>query len=212
MFRFATPIIAIALASACSSSGSPSDLRYYQFNNNQTDISSVSQVREQTQYLLRLSPIKVHGTLNNRAMVIKLSEHEIYSANSHFWADAPAQMLVSYTQTQLMRQLNNVLVVKGADVYAEQLESAFFQLDIDVEQFNAGLDNNAEIAGLWRLSKVDNKGKLHVLKIARFAHTEPLADDGYGELAKALEGAWKNSISEMSTDINTLIAKENMAN
>ncbi|WP_462159857.1 PqiC family protein [Pseudoalteromonas sp. GB56] len=212
MFRFAPPIIAIALASACSSSGSPSDLRYYQFSTDVSNVSSVSQVREQTQYLLRLSPIKVHGTLNNRAMVIKLSEHEIYSANSHFWADAPAQMLVSHTQSQLIQNLNNVLVVKGADVYAEQLESAFFQLDISVEQFNAGLDNNAEIAGLWRLSKVDNKGKLHVLKIARFAHSQPLADDGYSELAKALEVAWHSSVNEMSSDINTLIAKENMTN
>ncbi|MFY8275227.1 PqiC family protein [Pseudoalteromonas sp. SSDWG2] len=205
MLRLLPLLITTSLLGACASSTPEPALRYYQFTIDYAQQQTISQSREQTAHLLRLSPIKVQGTLNNRAMVLKLSEHEIYSAKSHFWADNPAQMLASSTQTQLMQSLEGVLVVRGADVYAEQLQSSFYQLDITVEQFNAGLENDAEVAGLWRLSRVDNKGKLHVLKIARFYHNEPLAQDGYEALAKAMAKAWHAMLKKMSEQVNTLV-------
>ncbi|WP_105214237.1 MULTISPECIES: PqiC family protein [unclassified Pseudoalteromonas] len=207
MSRLLTLLMACALLGACSSSST--SLHHYQLqgtNQNEALGSLFSRDHLQSEHLLRLSPIAVRGTLNNRAMVIKRSEHQVYSANYHFWADAPAHLLATMAQSQLMQELDKVMVVKGADVYAEQLQASFFQLDVSIEQFNGGLDNNAEIAGTWRLSKVDAKGKLHVLKIARFYHSQALAEDGYEALAKALSQAWQQALSEMSAEINKLIS------
>ncbi|MBS3797753.1 PqiC family protein [Pseudoalteromonas sp. BDTF-M6] len=209
MSRLLSLLAACALLGACSSSST--SLHHYQLQGSEQNTDSsgptlFSRDHLQSEHLLRLSPIAVRGTLNNRAMVIKRSAHQVYSANYHFWADAPAQLLATMAQSQLMQELDKVMVVKGAEVYAEQLQASFFQLDVSIEQFNGGLDNNAEIAGTWRLSKVDAKGKLHVLKISRFYHSQALAEDGYEALAKALSQAWQQALSEMSADINTLIA------
>ncbi|WP_105189071.1 PqiC family protein [Pseudoalteromonas sp. T1lg48] len=209
MSRLLSLLAACALLGACSSSST--SLHHYQLqganqNKDANQQALFSRDHLQSEHLLRLSPIAVRGTLNNRAMVLKRSEHQVYSANYHFWADAPAHLLVTMAQSQLMQQLDKVMVVKGADVYAEQLQASFFQLDVNIEQFNGGLNNDAEIAGTWRLSKVDAKGKLHVLKIARFYHSQALAKDGYEALAKALSQAWQQALTEMSTDINALIS------
>ena len=197
MVRLILLLTLALLIQGCAGDSRTSNIRYYQldsalFNNN------LLRTDEQTQHLLRLSPISLRGNLNNRAMVVRRSPQEIYSANYHFWADSPALMLESSAQLQLMATLEQVLVVKGADVYAEQLQSSFYQLDIDIDHFNGGLNNNAEIAGLWRLSRVDEKGKLHVLSMARFSQSEPLAQDGYAALASALSKAWQTSLTEIA--------------
>lgn len=203
MIRIA--LVLLLLLQGCSSA--PKRITYYQLSDNDEAPSEHVNL-QQNKHLLRLSPVTLRGALNNRAMILRQSESQVYTANYQFWADSPSQLLVSDAQLMLMDDLDDFLVVKGAGIYAEQLQTSFYQLDVDLSRFNGGLNNDGELAGVWRLSRVDATGKLHVLALNKFSYKEPLSEDGYDALAQALGRAWSKALGEIATTLKTYVAKE----
>ena len=65
-----------------------------------------------------------------------------------------------------------------------------FQVKWYLNKFNGGLDNDAEISGLWQLYKHHGDGTMSLVKQQYFNETQALKEDGYSGLVSALELLW----------------------
>lgn len=195
-------ISAMLLAVGCASDTSTSQVKYYQLTN--VPLTTIERDENNTKFTLRLDEVGLRGALNNRGIIMQLPNQQIHTANYHLWADSPSAMLTSNAQMGLLHALPDGLIVKSDALYTELTQQAFYQLNIELNRFNAGLDNNAQVAGLWRLSHVDVNGKVKVLKLQSFNYSTTLEQDGYGALADALSQSWQQVIKQISDTLTKM--------
>jgi len=181
---------------------SPKQVHYYQFE----DVAVTAQLSGQgEQKLLLLAPVSLRGDLNNRGIISQLSPHEISSANWNLWGESPSVMLSSTAQQQLQNIFADRMVMKSIMGVPRANIAQVYELQIELDQFNAGLNHDAVIQGSWRLIKRGDKLQDSLVKIGYFSVKTPLKGNGFDVLVGALQQGWRQSIVQIGEGIAPLI-------
>lgn len=133
---------------------------------------------------IMVSPVHIAGHLDSDGIVMQLNDIEVYQARQHLWAEGIGQQLQQQLQQRLALALPRAQVVgKGQPL---QARLPIRDIRVQVTRFQGQQDGEALAEGQWQL--LDGSGK--VLEQRRFSITEPLANDGYPALVRALGRAW----------------------
>lgn len=179
--------------SACQSVQEPI-VKYYLFDT----VTHTNSPNEAT-VLVTINDITLPPYLNLRSMVQRVNAQQIASSNWHLWATPPRAMLMQASVNLLQKTYANFLVQSSqSSLINDNHTYRELRITIQIERFNGGLNNDAELAGNWQLW--DAQGIL--LQQRAFTYSTPLSADGYGALAKALESSYSQMLLQLGDSIN----------
>lgn len=142
-----------------------------------------------------VAPVRIAGHLDSEGIVMQLNDIEVYQARQHLWAEGINQQLQQQLQQRLARTLPQAQVVgKGQPL---QAGVPVRDIRISVSRFQGHYQGSAIVEGQWQL--LDGSGS--VLKQAGFTIEQPLADDGYPALVRALGAAWDQLADTLATEL-----------
>ncbi|WP_251978207.1 PqiC family protein [Salinicola avicenniae] len=130
---------------------------------------------------LQVMPVDVASYLDQEGIVMQLSDIELTTANQNLWAeDLGNQLSRRLRQTLAMFLPETTILGPGAPA------TDALRLAVDVDQFQGRYDGQAVISGEWQLQQGNR-----LVEQRHFAVLEPLEDDGYPALVRALGQAWE---------------------
>jgi uncharacterized lipoprotein YmbA len=177
------------MLSSCSHKAAFNKIHYYQFygQNNKLSIT-----KKDDNAILVISDIVLPSSLNNRGIAMRISKQQFQNANWHQWNSAPDEMLLSITQGNLASLETNWLVLTKSTPHISLIakKHAFYEVKWTLTRFNGGLNNNAEIAGMWQIFKHQTDGDISIVHQEYFTEQTTLTKDGYQALVGALEITW----------------------
>jgi hypothetical protein len=175
------------LLSACSQTASFNKTRYYQFygqNKAQTILNFESRP------MLVISDIELADSLNNRGIAMRLNKQQLQNANWHLWNSSPDDMLFISTQLNLVSLQSKWLILTQRAPINQIKNNVHFEVKWHLNRFNGGLNNDAEISGMWQLFKHHNNGTITLIQHQYFNEHQKLNESGYIGLVSALESLW----------------------
>lgn len=157
--------------------------------------SSVAEQHHDSRLAIMVAPVRIAGHLDSEGIVMQLNDIEVYQARQHLWAEDIAQQLQQQLQQRLALALPQAQVVgKGQPL---QSNLPVRDIRVQVTRFQGQQDGDALAEGQWQL--LDGAGKL--LKQRRFSISEPLENDGYPALVRALGGAWEQLADTLAAEL-----------
>ncbi len=138
--------------------------------------------------------------LNARGIAQRIDQHRTVHANWHLWASQPSSMLDRSALNYFEINLPNWFVTGAEEAWLSDNRptlSDIVKLQFNLEHFNGGLDNNAELSGNWTLFDEKNK----ILLRQNFSLSVVLEKDGYSGLASALQKGWEQLCHDISIQL-----------
>jgi len=175
------------LLSACSQNSSSNQTSYYQFYGENSNLEVLNSVDKP---MLVISEVKLPGSLNNRGIAMRVNKHQFQNANWHLWSTSPDEMLLTHAESNLVSLETNWLFLTQRGPINQLKNNVYYEVKWHLNQFNGGLNNNAEISGLWQLYRHHNNGTISMVKQQYFTEKQTLKTDGYTGLVSALETLW----------------------
>ncbi|WP_417614482.1 PqiC family protein [Oceanisphaera sp.] len=144
---------------------------------------------------VKVAPVRLAGHLDSEGIVMQLNDIEVYQARQHLWAEDIGRQLQQQLQQRLALTLPQAHVVSQG----QPLQAGVPVRDIRVfvSRFQGHYQGGAIAEGQWQL--LDGSGR--VLKQARFNIEQPLADDGYPALVRALGSAWDTLADQLAAEL-----------
>ncbi|PSJ48013.1 hypothetical protein C7H85_04215 [Zobellella endophytica] len=135
---------------------------------------------------------RLAGHLDGEGIVMQLSDIEVYQARQHLWAEELGGQL----QQLLIRRLSSALpesqvVGRGQPLLAGR---EVREIRVRLGRFQGRYDGVALAEGQWQLLAGDGT----LLAQADFSAEQPLADDGYPALVRALAAAWEQVADQLA--------------
>ncbi|PAJ76164.1 hypothetical protein CJF42_01415 [Pseudoalteromonas sp. NBT06-2] len=187
LYKSVLVFLIIVFLSACSQNNSLNKTRYYQFYDQNNILSISNSVAKPT---LMISDIHLPGSLNNRGIAMRLNRYQLQNANWHLWSTSPDQMLLSSAESNLVSMKKNWLILTQRARENQIQSNVRFEVKWHINRFNGGLNNDAEISGMWQLYKHHKNGRISLLQQQYFNEHKLLCEDGYIGLVSALESLW----------------------
>jgi len=187
LFKSLSALLLSLILIGCSQNTQSNNTKYYQFDHNNNVISSHN---ADSKAVLLISNIKLSGSLNNRGIAMRVNKHQIQNANWHLWSASPEDMLLYSAQSNLVSSNTKWLVLNNSNNLKEMKNTQRYEVTWFLNKFNGGLDNDAEISGLWQLYQHHKDGSRTLLKQQHFAKKLALKNDGYTGLVASLESLW----------------------
>ncbi|MBL1377378.1 membrane integrity-associated transporter subunit PqiC [Zobellella sp. CGMCC 1.18722] len=144
---------------------------------------------------IQVAPVRLAGHLDSEGIVMQLNDIEVYQARQHLWAEDIAGQLQRVLQERLGRALPRAQVVGRGQPLLEG--APVRDLRVQVSRFQGRFDGVALAEGQWQL--LDGNGRL--LAQAAFSAEQPLADDGYPALVRALGAAWEQVADQLAAEL-----------
>ncbi|MBR9856776.1 MAG: membrane integrity-associated transporter subunit PqiC [Gammaproteobacteria bacterium] len=145
---------------------------------------------------ITVAPVGIAGHLDSDGIVMQLNDIEVYQARQHLWAEDLGKQLQQQLQQRLTLSLPRAQVVNKGQPILDGVPVR--DIRIQVGRFQGHHDGMALAEGQWQL--LDGSGRL--LKQAGFRVEQPLTDDGYPALVRALAGAWDRVADQLAAEIN----------
>ena len=190
-------VLSFLLLAGCSAQSSKS-ISYYHFNVTKAE-SDIHTTFDKPR--LELFPVVMPEYLNTRGIAQRISAHRTINANWHLWASQPGTMLDLAALNQLEKNLPKWLVVGAEEPWLidnRQTTEKVVKLQIKLERFNGGLDNDAELVGNWTIFDQNNQ----LLMRQNFDEKVTLENDGYEGLAAALQKGWGKICNEVAIQLD----------
>lgn len=176
----------VMLTAGCTSA--PASINYYHFSTSNSNHSIT--LSAQTIPLVLADPV-LYGAISNRGIAMKSTATQMRNASHHLWDQPIETMLLNNAEQQLTLALPSMFISKKRAALPFANQSHYYELQWEINEFNGGLNNNAEISGLWRIVKYQ-KGLAQSVELSRyFSVSVDLSQDGYSGLVMALEAAWQ---------------------
>ncbi|GGB54034.1 hypothetical protein GCM10011502_28990 [Oceanisphaera marina] len=157
--------------------------------------SSAAEQHYDSQLAIMVAPVRIAGHLDSEGIVMQLNDIEVYQARQHLWAEGIGQQLQQQLQQRLALVLPQAQVVgKGQPL---QANLPVRDIRVQVTRFQGQQNGDALAEGQWQL--LDGSGQL--LKQRRFSITEPLENDGYPALVRALGSAWEQLADTLAEEL-----------
>ncbi len=145
---------------------------------------------------IAVAPVGIAGHLDSDGIVMQLNDIEVYQARQHLWAEDLGKQLQQQLQQRLASSLPRAQVVsKGQPMVAGV---PVRDIRVQVSRFQGHHDGMALAEGQWQL--LDGSGRL--LKQTGFRVEQPLTDDGYPALVRALGAAWEQLADQLATELS----------
>lgn len=144
---------------------------------------------------IQVAPVRLAGHLDSEGIVMQLNDIEVYQARQHLWGEEIAGQLQRLLQERLGRALPQSQVVSRGQPLLEG--APVRDLRVQVSRFQGRFDGVALAEGQWQL--LDGNGRL--LAQAAFSAEQPLADDGYPALVRALGAAWEQVADQLAAEL-----------
>lgn len=145
---------------------------------------------------ITVAPVGIAGHLDSDGIVMQLNDIEVYQARQHLWAEDLSKQLQQQLQQRLTLSLPQAQVVNKGQPILDGVPVK--DIRIQVSRFQGHHDGMAIAEGQWQL--LDGSGRL--LKQAGFRVEQPLTDDGYPALVRALATAWDKVADQLAAEIN----------
>lgn len=145
---------------------------------------------------ITVAPVGIAGHLDSDGIVMQLNDIEVYQARQHLWAEDLGKQLQQQLQQRLTLSLPQAQVVNKGQPILDGVPVK--DIRIQVSRFQGHHDGMALAEGQWQL--LDGSGRL--LKQAGFRVEQPLTDDGYPALVRALATAWDRVADQLAAEIN----------
>lgn len=142
-----------------------------------------------------VAPVGIAGHLDGDGIMLQLNDIEVYQARQHRWAEDIGKQLQQRLQQRLTQSLNQAQVVSKGQPLQEGVPVR--EIRVQVSRFQGHHDGIALAEGQWQL--LDGGGRL--LKQANFSVEQPLADDGYPALVRALGAAWEQLADQLAAEL-----------
>lgn len=170
--RFISKVFIILTASvilgACSSK--PSEITWYQLNDDSVDESNSSLAYKEQMNYVQLSKIAVPDYLKQSKLVMRTAPHKMHFAASHLWVQTPEKEIRAALLADLNRQNSPFWFVNFEPVINRNINH---QLIVEVTRFYPTENSQVVLEGYWTLqSKGDNAYN-------QFHFTADLQADGY---------------------------------
>ncbi|MFC0267086.1 PqiC family protein [Kushneria aurantia] len=147
-----------------------------------------------------VSPIRMADYLNGQGVIYQLSDIEINEAQGHLWADSIAAQL-----TRALRQtLEDNLDRRRVMMEGTTLEGLDIGVRVDLTAFQGRYDGVAVVAGRYQLR--DRDGGL--ISQRAFNVEQPLGEDGYAALVRALSAGWQQVSEQIAAEIRSVDAAQ----
>ena len=134
--------------------------------------------------------VRLADYLSGDGIVMQTSDIEVQQAQGHLWAGNLARQLTR----QLRRQLASRL---GSENVLDRTSTSSATLLVQLDQFQGRHDGQAVVGGSYELRDASDNS---VLK-QDFHITEPLKNDGYPALVRALAAGWQQLAGQMAQAI-----------
>ena len=144
---------------------------------------------------IQVAPVRLAGHLDSEGIVMQLNDIEVYQARQHLWGEDIAGQLQRRLQERLGRALPQSQVVSRGQPLLEG--APVRDLRVQVSRFQGRFDGVALAEGQWQL--LDGNGRL--LAQAGLGAEQPLADDGYPALVRALGAAWEQVADQLAAEL-----------
>ncbi|KAF7764529.1 hypothetical protein PCIT_b0553 [Pseudoalteromonas citrea] len=184
-------VFSVFFAIGCTGN-SKNNIEYYQFSTSAKVSNSLA-----PEHTVLLKPIKIIGLSDQQAIAQINANHSVSIANFNYWSEHPKHMLYKSAQHILSRELHNWQVINAR---VSALQSSYFEVEIHVSDFAGHEDHGGIISGNWYIFHYQNNKK-RLLKTKHFVASQPLSDDGYHALVRALETSWNQVNIELKTEL-----------
>lgn len=140
------------LTAGCTSA--PASINYYHFSTSNSNHSIT--LSAQTIPLVLADPV-LYGAISNRGIAMKSTATQMRNASHHLWDQPIETMLLNNAEQQLTLALPSMFISKKRAALPFSNQSHYYELQWEINEFNGGLNNNAEISGLWRIVKYQKR-------------------------------------------------------
>lgn len=190
----------VLLLAGCSVNN-PKNISYYHFSIAKPALEFSAPFNRSQ---IKVMPTKMPDYINTLGIAQRIDNHRAKAANWHLWATKPSEMLSASAVNLLQTALLEWLVV-GAETDWLNNDGAVAQgeqylLQLVLERFNGGLNNDAELVGTWLVFDKKNQ----VLHRKNFSLSIPLEQDGYGGLTMALQKGWATVCDEVASYLENI--------
>ncbi|GAA3722813.1 membrane integrity-associated transporter subunit PqiC [Oceanisphaera sediminis] len=145
---------------------------------------------------ISVAPVGIAGHLDSEGIVMQLNDIEVYQARQHLWAeDIGEQLQQRLTQRLTLSLPRSQVVGKGQPMLGGV---PVRDVRIRVSRFQGHNDGMALAEGQWQL--LDGSGRL--LKQVGFRVEQPLTEDGYPALVRALATAWDRVADQLAAELD----------
>ena len=189
------------LLGGCAQNTSLNKTRYYQFYGQSNTLAVINTKQKP---MLLISSITLPGSLNNRGIAMRVNKHRLQNANWHLWSSSPDEMLLTNIESNLVSLQSDWLFITQKGPVNQVKNNVQFEVKWQLNQFNGGLNNDAEISGIWQLYKHHKDGSLTLVKQQYFNEHQALTEDGYVGLVSALETLWFKVNKDFLTSLNRI--------
>lgn len=191
---------AFIVLAGCSSA--PATISYYHFATENPN--KIIATNANTVALVLAEPV-LYGAINNRGIAMKSDTTQMRNASHHLWDQPIDSMLLNSAEQYLTLALPSMFVSKKRAALPFSPTQSYYELQWEITEFNGGLNNNAEISGLWRIVEYQ-AGLAQSVKVSRyFTFSVDLTQDGYPALVNALETAWQQVNQQSSAALIELM-------
>lgn len=185
MRQLLIPAVGLWLA-ACASEPTPA---YYALT--LPDEAPPARVASQGRRLL-VQRVELPDYLMGPGIAFQQDDVQLVTASQARWAETLDRQLTLSLLEQLSRRLPDVELVEGAG------SGEAPQLWLSLSAFQGRHDGRALLAGRWRLVQGER-----TLASGRFQRSEPLQDDGYPALVRALRQGWLAEVDQLAGELAT---------
>lgn len=143
------------------------------------EIPSGSAARSMAGKGIGVGPVALAGYLDRPNLVFQESGNRMAVSESHRWAGDLMENITSVTASNLGRETGT------ADVRTYPWDNdagLSWQVALDIQQLHGNADGDAVISASWRVYALPGR---HMVTSRTWTATEPMARDGYEELAAA---------------------------
>lgn len=143
-----------------------------------------------------VAPVRLAGYLGSQGIIYQVSDIEVNEAQGHLWAEGiGAQLTRSLRQT-----LETTLEQRRVQAQASTVEGRDLGVRVTLSQFQGRYDGLALVAGQYQL--IESGG--NPVRQGAFQVAEPLDEDGYPALVRALSRGWQKASRQIADDIARL--------
>lgn len=147
-----------------------------------------------------VAPVRLSGYLGSQGIIYQISDIEINEARGHLWAEGiGAQLTRSLRQT-----LETHLDRRRVRIETSAVGRRDLGVRVTLSQFQGRYDGLALVAGQYQL--IDGGG--NPVRQGAFQVAEPLEEDGYPALVRALSRGWEQASRQIAADIDRLPVSE----
>lgn len=192
--RLAQLLAGISLLGLAACAGTVSSPTSYMLPSHNTELAAELQYAKQLAVVV--APIRLASHLDNEGIIMQINDIEVYQAREHLWAQDIGQQLQQQLQQRLSQALPNATIVSKGQPVPKGMEVR--ELRLQMTRFQGQFSGEALAQGQWQL--LDSSGQL--LKQRSFSILEPLQDDGYPALVRALGSAWQQQAQELAKELS----------